>query len=60
MTESFRVEGHSDPDKLTNDLYGRMERWLNEAVSLGADEYSGSSDFMSMFDRLIDSELERI
>lgn len=60
MTESFRIEGHKEPETITTDLYGRLDRWLTEATSLGADEYSGPQDFMAMFDRLLDSELERV
>lgn len=60
MVQAFRTEGHDDPEKITTDLYGRLDRWLNEAVALGKDEYSGPQDFMAMFERLLDSELEAV
>lgn len=58
MVQAFRTEGFDDPEKLTTDLYGRLDRWLTEAISLGPDEYSGPQDFISMFERLLDSQLD--
>lgn len=46
--------------KLTEGFYGRVERWADDALSLGRSEYSGPDEFTAMFDRLLDSEIERL
>lgn len=60
MTDSFRVEGHDTPEETTTELYTRLDRWLTQAIELGAEEYSGPQDFMALFDRLLESELESL
>lgn len=45
-------------ESIANDFYSRTERWLEDAVSIGQDAYSGPADFMAVFDRLIDSEID--
>lgn len=44
-------------ESMTNEFYTRMERWIEDAVGL---EYSSATDFMASFDRLLDSEIERL
>jgi hypothetical protein len=62
FVQSLVSEGFAahEAEAKANELYGRVERWSQEAVGIGADEYSGSSDFMSMFDRLMDSEIDNL
>lgn len=38
-------------------LYGRMDAWLADVVALGADEFAGPDDFMSMFGRVLNYEV---
>lgn len=60
--KSLVAEGRSEEEaaKMTNDLYGRVERWMEDAIGLGAEEYSSSADFMAMFERNLDSEIDRL
>lgn len=60
MTEAFRMEGLDKPEEKTTELYERVDQWLVEAIGLGSSEYSGPKDFMAMFGRMLDNELEKI
>lgn len=56
--ESLRAEGFGDESQaLTNRVYSRVERWMNDAIALGVDEYQGPGDFMAMFERMLDAEI---
>ena len=57
MSEGFAAD---KAESITNEFYGRVERWLEDAVHVGQEYYSGPSDFMAVFDRLIDSEIETL
>lgn len=60
--KSLVAEGRTEDEavKLTNSLYERVERWMEDAIGLGAEEYSSSADFMAMFERNLDSEIDRL
>lgn len=60
--QSLVAEGHSasDAEVKVNELYARMERWSSEVVSLGMSEFSSPSDFMALFDRNLDLEIDAI
>jgi len=45
---------------MANEFYHRVESWLQTAVSLGMSEFDGPSDFCSMLERKIDSEIEAL
>lgn len=60
--QSLSLEGHDDDHaaQLTAAFYEKMDKWLEVAVALGMDEYSGASDFMAMFTRRLDAEIESL
>jgi hypothetical protein len=39
-------------------VFQRMDNWLADIVSLGADEFGGTDDFMGMFGRVLDHEVK--
>lgn len=43
---------------LTLGFYERLESWFQTTVELGADEYAGPSDYMALFNRKLDRELD--
>jgi hypothetical protein len=43
---------------MTREFYGRLEAWTNDVVGLGVSQFSGPSDFMSLFDRNLDNMIE--
>lgn len=62
MEQSLQSEGLSPESaiRVANDLYGRMERWIETTVELGPDEFAGPSDYMALFDRRLDLEIESL
>lgn len=62
MEQSFTAEGHpaDKAHSLTNELYGRVGRWLEDAIGIGMNEYHGPDDFMALFDRLLDNEIDAL
>lgn len=47
-------------ESITNELYARTERWLEDAVGIGQEMYSSPRDFMAMFDRFLDREIDAL
>lgn len=60
MEKALETHGVVNAQKLTNDLYGRMDYWLNDIVSLGQEEFSNAQSFTDMFERVLDHELSRV
>lgn len=60
--ESLRLEGFTEDEaaELTANFYEKMDDWLKVATELGPDEYAGPSDFVAMFQRRVDAEIESI
>lgn len=59
---SLVAEGYSkeEAESFTNDFYSRVDLWSIDALGLGMSEYTSPSDFMSMYTRVLDSELDRV
>lgn len=62
FVSAFQAEGHSpsDAERLTQTLYSRMDAWMEDAIGMGTEAYSGPSDFMAMFDRALDTQIEAL
>ncbi len=60
--QSLISEGFTEEEaaERTAKFYSAMDKWLEIAVSLGSDEYTGHADFISMFQRRLDSEIESL
>lgn len=58
--KALEADGLYNSAKATENFYGKMDYWLNEVVSLGESEFSSAEAFMSLFNRVVDVELERI
>lgn len=60
--EAWEAEGlgESDAEKVTDHIFGRMEKWLQTAAGLGKDEYSGAEDFVELFSRRMTREIETV
>lgn len=43
-----------------DELYGRMDRWFEDAVSVGTDAYPSPDAFMDMFGKVLEGELVRV
>lgn len=62
FVQALIAEGHSSHEaeqKVTN-LYERVDRWSEDAIGIGADEYTSPGDFMALFDRNLDSEIDAL
>ena len=57
QAEGFDVE---QSQAKADEFYGRLGSWMNEAVALGQENYAGPDDFLAIFDRLLDSEIDRL
>lgn len=51
-----RSDAHAETEK----MFARIQSWLDEAVELGSDAYSGPDELSSMFGRVLDHEVERL
>lgn len=62
FVESFISEGYprDEAESKVNELYSRVEAWVGQVVPLGMEEFSSPKDFMAMFDRNLDSELDAL
>lgn len=60
MEKALETYGVQNASSLTNNLYGRMDYWLADVVSLGQDEFTSPESFMSLFERVLDHELTGI
>lgn len=60
--QSLTSEGFDEEEAAdrTAKFYSSMDKWLEIAVSLGPSEYTGPADFMSMFQRRLDNEIEAL
>jgi hypothetical protein len=60
MEHSFAAAGLEEGQvaEVTRRLYEQTERWLTDAAALGTGEFAGPEDFMALFDRLLDSQIE--
>jgi hypothetical protein len=60
MEESLRLEGYSDAEARTAELYRRVGAWLADTVALGRDEFSEPADFMGLFERVLEAEVDAL
>jgi hypothetical protein len=60
--ESLKAEGADATTayRLTEDFYGRVQAWMDDAIALGMGEYEGEADFMQMFDRVLEVQVESL
>lgn len=60
--QSLQVEGFAvdKAESIANEFYSRVERWVEDAASIGQENYSSPSDFMALFDRLMDAEIDAL
>jgi hypothetical protein len=58
--QSLIAEGASTEraEALTLAFYDRLESWFKITVDLGPEEYSGAADYMALFNRKMDQELD--
>lgn len=62
MEKAIVTDGYSSsPISATNDLYGRMDHWLTDVTSsMKPSDFSGPEEFMAIFDRVLDNELNNV
>lgn len=58
MEKAFEAENLSDSISRTEQLYSRMDRWVRDVVSLGPSEISGPDSFMTLFEKVLKSEID--
>lgn len=58
FTHALEAEGFDRAADRTTEFYGRVGRWLRDAIDLGQDQYAGPEDFMAMLDRVLDTEVD--
>lgn len=60
--ESLKAEGADDATayQLSEDFYGRVQAWMDDAIALGKGEYANAEDFMAMFDRVLEVQVEAL
>jgi hypothetical protein len=60
MEEALRDDHGTRAIALVNDMYRRMDAWLADVLALGKEDYRTPEEFMGLFDRMLESELEVI
>lgn len=60
--ESLVAEGfeRSEAMELTELFYNKVQGWMEETIKLGMAEFAGPHDFMALFDRLMETEVEEL
>lgn len=56
--ESLNAEGFEDAGPVTEAVYDRMNSWLGEVIALGPSEFETPAAFMSLFERMLETEIE--
>ncbi len=46
--------------QLAEQFYSKVRAWAHDAIALGASGYNGPREFMALFDRVVNSELDRL
>lgn len=60
MTSAFVYEGISNADEKVDRLYGELDHWLSDYVSLGKTGIGDVKTFMDGFERVLKYEIERL
>lgn len=60
MEKSLESHGFQNPVTATNDLYGRMDNWVADVLTIDPEEFSGPDSFMSLFTRVLDNEITEL
>jgi hypothetical protein len=58
--KSLEAEGFDNAAVLTNTIYNRLDRWIEDVVRLGPDEISGPDTFMGMLEKVLTNEIESL
>lgn len=48
------------PVATASEVYGRLDRWVDDSVKLGQENYEGPEGWMSMFTKVLKSEVKRL
>lgn len=60
MESCLKEAGFAYPMSSCNSFYGKMDDWINDALSIGQESYGDPEEFMAMFSRVLNNELERL
>lgn len=60
MIGSLERAGFAYPEPAADDFYASMQEYVDNLTDLGHEGYEGPSHFMEVFDRLMESELDRL
>lgn len=60
FTGALESEGFENPAETTTEFFRIINRWLRDAIDIGPEQYGGPADFMAMFDRVLDNEIDRL
>jgi hypothetical protein len=60
MEQCLKESGFSYPTSACNSFYGKMDNWINDVVALGQESFGGPEEFMNMFSRVLDNEIEKL
>jgi hypothetical protein len=57
---ALEADGFSDCGQLTQKFFTKMNNWFTDVSALGTDEFSTPDQFMSLFSKVIRSEVENL
>jgi hypothetical protein len=60
--EALKAEGADDGTALSmaESMYGRVENWMRDVIGLGMNEFAGPEDFMALFNRMLETEIDAL
>ncbi|HEY6021693.1 MAG TPA: hypothetical protein VIY48_18045 [Candidatus Paceibacterota bacterium] len=59
MERAYMQTGHSSPISAVNELYGRLDNWVSDVTSsMKPSDFAGPEEFMDLFERVLNNELE--
>lgn len=62
FVEALEAEGvePAEAQEIAQTFYERTEAWMADALAIGMEEYEGPNDFMSLFNRRLDIEIDAL
>lgn len=58
--KELTANGHAFPINAADQLYSRMDNWIQDVVPLGMEEFSNADNFMNLFNLVLENEISEL
>ncbi len=58
--KALAADGFAFPVNVSNEFYDRLDRWVQDVLPLGMEEFSSPDSFLSLFKRVLDNEVNAL